>query len=272
MKVVLSHDVDHLKLREHLLKDLIVQKFYVRATIEFAKGMISFGELMNRIADLFHNKWNGVDELISLHNSLNIKSVFYVGVANGRGLSYKHEDAAHWIKHIHSNNFEVGVHGISYETFEGMKMEYDRFKNYLGNDNFGIRMHYLKMTENTLSFMKECGYKYDCTLSELKDPYYKDGILEFPLQLMDGWVIDGNKRWQTRKLEQSKDYTKSELDKADKANLKYLSILFHDRYYSNSFITWKNWYDWLLQYLIDNKFEFTDYKTIVESNSFNQTV
>jgi len=266
MKVILSHDVDHLKLSEHLLKDFIVQKYYVRTMLEFGKGMISFKEVLNRFAELFHNKWNGVNELISLHNSLNIKSVFFLGVANGRGLSYRHEDAAYWIKHIYENNFEVGVHGIAFENFADMKIEFKRFEKYLGNNDFGIRMHYLKMTENTLSYMKECGYKYDCTLNQFKDPYFKDGILEFPLQIMDGWVMDGNKRWQTRNFEQAKDYTKQEIEKAQNVNLNYLSILFHDRYYSNSFITWKVWYEWLLQYLMDNKFELTDYRTVIKND------
>ena len=261
MKIILSHDVDHLNIREHLTKDLILQKFYVRSLLEFSKGMIGMNELLLRFADFYKNKWNSIEEIIQLHQSLDIKSSFFVGVANGRGLNYHHTHAAHWIKFIKEKGFEVGVHGIAYDNQIDMQSEYDLFRKYFGKGDFGIRMHYLKMTPDTLTFTKNCGYLYDSTVHEFRNPYYKDNLLLFPLQIMDVWVMSAEKRWQHRNLEQAKEYTLRELDKAHQCNLNYLSILFHDVYYRNSFKTWKDWYDWLLKYLVDNKCEFVDYRT-----------
>ena len=261
MKIILSHDVDHLKIREHLTKDLIVPKFYVRSLLELSKGMIGLNELFLRFEDFYKNKWNSIEEIIQLHNSLNIKSSFFVGVANGRGLSYDHSNAAFWINFIKEKNFEVGVHGIAFEKQNEMQYEFDLFKKYFGEGDFGMRMHYLKMTPNTLDYTQKCGYAYDATLYDYSNPYHKNSLLIFPLQIMDVWVMSGNKRWQCRNFEQAKEYTLKEIEKAHQSNLNYLSILFHDVYYRNSFNTWKRWYDWLLQFLIDQKYEFIDYRS-----------
>jgi hypothetical protein len=68
---------------------------------------------------------------------------------------------------------------------------------------------------------------------------------------MDGWVIDKDKRWQSQNLQQAKDNTLALIDKAAKENIEYLGVIFHDRYFCDSFKTWKNWYIWLVQYLKD---------------------
>jgi hypothetical protein len=45
---------------------------------------------------------------------------------------------------------------------------------------------------------------------------------EFPFQIMDGWIIENYKRWQTLNLEQAKENTKRLIDKAIEADLEYL--------------------------------------------------
>ena len=94
MKILLSHDVDHITVHEHWFKDLIIPKFYIRSVIELLNRKITFKEFLNRLADLTLNKWNGVDEVIAFNQSRNIKSTFFVGVNNGVGLSYELNQAA----------------------------------------------------------------------------------------------------------------------------------------------------------------------------------
>jgi hypothetical protein len=82
---------------------------------------------------------------------------------------------------------------------------------------------------------------------------------EFPFQIMDGWVIENYKKWQTLNLKQSKESTMKLIDKAQQHNLQYLGIDFHDRYFSHAFKTWLDWYMWLVEYLKTNKIPFVNF-------------
>jgi hypothetical protein len=263
MKVIISHDIDHITVWEHLFKDTILPKFIIRSHIELLSGKITFTEFYSRIGDFRRNKWNGVNEVISYNKSKHIQSTFFIGVHNGVGLSYPLAYAEPLIKLIIKNNFEIGVHGIGFDTPEKVKTEYDVFKKLSGLESFGIRMHYLRNDSNTRSYIRQAGYLYDSTETGMKDPYKKEGLWEFPLQIMDGWIINEKKRWQVRNLEQSINETKRLIEEAKTKNLCYLSILFHDRYFSGSFLTWQKWYSWLIDYLQQENTEFITYRQAV---------
>ena len=64
-------------------------------------------------------------------------------------------------------------------------------------------------------------------------------------------------------LNKSKELTLKIIDQAHQADLKYLGIDFHDRYFSHSFQTWLNWYMWLVEYLKQNKIEFVNYNQAI---------
>ena len=264
MKVIISHDVDHISVWEHT-KDLILPKFIVRAKLELFSGKISLSEFFNRMGDFFQNQWHRVPEVIAANKAEGIKSAFFFGVNNGVGLNYPVEFAIPWINHAIEEGFEVGVHGIDFDSLEKVKKEYSTFKELSALNSFGIRMHYLRQNEHTFNYMEQSGYRFDASEQGYKNPYLIGKMWEFPLQIMDGWVVNGEKRYQFRNLEQCKDYTKEKIDKAINEELNVLSILFHDRYFSSSFKTWKNWYEWLLIYLKDQKFEFVTHdQAIVE--------
>ena len=125
-------------------------------------------------------------------------------------------------------------------------------------------MHYLRQNEHTFNYMEQSGYRFDASEQGFKNPYLIGKMWEFPLQIMDGWVMNGEKRYQFLNLEQCKAYTKQKIDKAVEADLDILSILFHDRYFSSSFKTWKRWYEWLIIYLKDQKFEFVTHDQAIE--------
>ena len=260
MKILLSHDIDHMTVWEHLFKDLILPKFVVRSNLELLKGKISVAEYLHRIGDFFKNKWQGIEEVMNFHDEMGIKSTFFIGVNNGVGLSYKLKHVEHWVPEIARRGFEVGVHGIAYNDFEAMKKEFETFKKITPDPEFGIRMHYLRNSANTLDYIKKAGYLYDATIHSFEDPYRRDGLWIFPLQIMDGWAINGNKRFQSRTLAQAKEYTLREIEKARTAGLEYFSILFHDRYMSPGFLTWKKWYEWLVPHLKSEGCEFMTHK------------
>ena len=273
MKIILSHDIDHITVWEHLPKDLILPKFIIRAHVELFSGKILLTEYFNRYGDFLQNRWHKVDELIEFNKSKNIKSTFFIGVNNGLGLSYPISLVKPLMERIIDNQFEIGIHGIDFDSLEKMKVEYDIFKSLCELPSFGIRMHYLRINENTDTYLDQLGYLYDASEQGFKEPYKIGNMWKFPLQMMDAWAINLNKRWQVNNLKQAQAETLRIIDKANEMKLDYFSILFHDRYFSNSFKTWKNWYIWLVDYLIENNYEFITYeqaiKELEEKNTFS---
>ncbi len=264
MKAIISHDIDHLRVWEHT-KDLILPKFIVRANLELILGKISISEYALRVGDFITNKWQRIDEVIAFNKTMGVPSSFFIGVNNGLGLSYPLKEAARWINELSRRNIEIGVHGINYESLEGIQKEYADFKASLSAEvTFGMRMHYVRKNESTISNIQQVGYLYDSTENSFKNPHKIGNMWEFPFQIMDGWVIDKDKRWQSQNLQQAKDNTLVLIDKAHKENLSYLGIIFHDRYFSNSFKTWKDWYMWLVNYLKDNKIEFVNFHQAIQ--------
>ncbi len=268
MKIIISHDVDHLHVSEHF-SDLIIPKFIVRAKIEFLIGKISLGELFSRMGELFGNKWNRIEDIIAFNKQHQIPATFFVGVNNGLGLNYPLHKAEIAIKLIQSHGCEVGVHGISFDNQVDVQKEFDTFAKIIGHKEFGIRMHYLRNNSNTLNYLSEAGYVFDATLPEQKSAYPIANFTEFPVHIMDGWMMNGQKAWQKNNLTQALDESKRLIDEGIKNNIDYFSILFHDRYFSNGFRTWKEWYIQLMEYLIQNKFEFVDYKKALTERNLN---
>ncbi|MEO6904416.1 MAG: hypothetical protein ABI315_14850 [Bacteroidia bacterium] len=263
MKAIISHDIDHLTVWEHT-HDLILPKFIIRAHIELVLGKISLLEYSYRVKDFFKNKWQQIDELIGYNISMGVPSFFFIGVNNGVGLSYPLEKASYWIHKLTEQNIELGVHGIAYDSFEKVNEEFELFKNISSLSSFGIRMHYVRNDGNTLNYIEKSGYCFDSTEHAFKNPYKIGNLWEFPFQIMDGWILNNNKPWQSQNLEQAKYNTLLLIDKAQKENIEYLGIIFHDRYFSNSFKTWKNWYIWLIDYLKSNKIEFVNFKQAIQ--------
>jgi len=263
MKIIVSHDVDHITAWEHK-KDLLIPKFLIRGLIEYGMKAISLSELMSRFASLIHNRWQNLEELIAFNKSNNIPATFFIGVNNGKGLSYSQKKAAYWIRKISAEGFNVGVHGIVFDNLNGMRTEHDSFKNISGLANVGIRMHYLRTNQNTLRYLNRSGYRYDSSLYEMSRPFKVEKLWEFPLHIMDSYVVIKNGRWQNRSLQESKETTKKIIESALKKNVNYLTILLHDIYFNDRFRTWKEWYIWLINYLKDNNLTFISFDNAIK--------
>ncbi len=249
MQVILSHDVDHMTVWEHW-KDPIVPKFYVRNTLELGKGIISGREYALRWADLVRNKWQNISEVMDFHDRLGIRSCFFFGLANGKGLSYPMRYAEEWIPKVIARGFEAGVHGIAFDDESAMRSEYEAFKRISGLDRFGIRMHYLRQDAHTFERMERIGYRFDATEQGIRAPHRIGRMWEFPLQEMDGWAMDGSKRYQSRDLKGAIAHTMSKVEAAESAGLPYFNLLFHDRYYTPAFATWMAWYEAMVKELM----------------------
>lgn len=264
MKAIVSHDIDHLTLSEHYLNDLIVPKFFARTLIELSIGKISFTEFMNRHADVFKNQWQHIEDLHQFNSKNGVPTSYFIGVKKGLGLSYSIEQSEFWIKKMLQMGCHVGPHGIEFESFEKISSEYNLFKQLSGEQAFGTRMHYIRKNASTFSNMAKAGYLFDSSEMEFKAPYKIDTMWEFPFQLMDSYVIEKPKQWQSKNFKESCEESKKIIDRVVDMNLPYLGIDFHDRYFSKSHKTWKDWYMWLIEYLKQNKIEFIDFKGAIK--------
>lgn len=268
MKVIISHDVDHITVWEHK-KDLMIPKFIMRSLIESFLGYLP--EAPIRFESIIQNKWHNLEELMNFDRENKIPATYFVGIANGMGLSYSLKDAEFWIKKILQEGFDVGVHGIAFNNYDDIKAEYEVFRNLSGLSKFGIRMHYLRNSENMLTFLNEAGYLFDATSYRFENPSKIGHLWEFPLHVMDVYVFCKDKRWQVNTLSQSKEFIKTKIEKAYDRGLKYFTILFHDSYFSDAFKTRKEWYIWLIRYLKENGSSFISYtEAIHELRDFNE--
>ncbi len=263
MNVIVSHDVDHLTAWEHK-GDLIVPKHIIRNCIECGFRYISCEEMLKRFSDILRNKWNNLEAMMKFDKEHGVPSTFFFGVKNGLGLSYAQKDAGFWINKAMEEGFAVGVHGIAFERLEDIREEFDTFARTTKMVDFGIRMHYLRRNSETLHHLERAGYGFDSSFPEMSSPYKVGGLWEFPLHIMDGNILCKNARWQDQTLSQARDATKAILEEAVDRNIKYFTILLHDRYFNDSFKTWKEWYIWLIELLRENGSSFVSYADAVK--------
>jgi hypothetical protein len=263
MKAIISHDIDHITVSEHLLRDLIVPKYLSRMHIELFSGKISLREYVLRWTDFLKNKWQNIDALITYNNINQIPSSFFIAVNKGIGLNYSNNAALVWVEQMKLRNCEIGIHGIEYSTKEKIQSEFDLFRVLTGIERFGMRMHYVRRSEQTFKMLADSGYLYDSTEHSFRNPYKIGNMWEFPFQIMDGWIIENGKKWQSVNISKAKELTIKLIDQAHEANLNYLGIDFHDRYFSHAYKTWLDWYMWLVEYLKSNGVVFVNFNQAI---------
>ena len=262
MKIIVSHDVDHLSVLEHY-KDFFIPKFVVRTSLKYLKGFISWKELRGRICGLVSNKLHNLEELIQFDKEYEIPSTFFLGVENGLGLSYSLKNAQKWIYYIKENGFDVGVHGIHFNNLAKINQEKKRFEQIAQARKFGVRMHYLRRSERTEEYLSKSGYLFDASEYALKNPYKIGEMWEFPLHVMDVDLIT-LKNLQSAGLQDIKEKTINIYNKAVRLQIKYFSILFHDIYYSDNYSLWKAWYEWFINWGISQDMEFISFREAIK--------
>jgi hypothetical protein len=270
VKIIISHDVDHITVGEHS-RDLIVPKIIVRNTLELIMLRISPADFIRRFGDLLRNKWQNIAELTKFNLEHGVPSTFFIGINNGVGLSYRRSHAEKWIQWAINHDTSVGIHGIAYRHFEEIKDEYDLFSRISKKDKIGIRMHYLRLTPETLQHLAKSGYTFDSSVRQMTGPYKVGDMWEFPLHLMDGDLFYHGKRYQNRSLKQVKSETIEHLKNAEKMGIPYFSVLFHDRYFCKAYSGWLEWYKWLVLYAQENGYTFVGFeKAVAELELINK--
>lgn len=262
MKVIISHDVDHLYLSEHLF-DGVQLKLFARSVLERMNQVISAGEYGKRLDDLLKNQWHHVDELMDFDEANKIPSTFFFAMAKGKGLNYSRGAVIPVINRVVQRGFDCGVHGIAFEDQQKISSEYLAFKEICGISGFGIRMHYLRMDENTLEKFDQVGYLFDSSEYADKAPYRIGKMWEFPLHIMDSNEFYQGNSVQKEKIEGIIEKTRNRILKLEQENIPYLTLLFHDRYYCEAFQSYHRWYETIVTFLSENGHEFIGYRQAI---------
>lgn len=259
MKIIISHDVDHLYTKEHFFRDLIIPKLIMRTFLYFMQKKITWRTLIARCLSIFSKRMNRIEEVMAVDKSYSIPSTFFFGMNQGAGMSYYPEEAENMIRTVKEAGFDVGVHGIDFCNYEIMQEEYKKFAEIIHSQQFGIRMHYVRYNSSTFSKLSEIGYLFDTSefnkiQPEAKAPYKVGEMWEFPLCIMDGYILP------TEDLNGGIKRTIDAIKKAKATGVPYCTILFHDFQYDEKlYPVEKRWYDWLIQYLKKENYEFISY-------------
>jgi len=263
MKIILSHDVDHLYWQEHYFKDIYTPGTIFRNTIGWLKGNISLKLYIKRLK--CWGRLHRLPELIEFYREKNIKANFFFGMNNALGLSYNYKQSKKWIDKLLKENHRVGVHGIAFDHIETIKTEYNRFKELSGLPVFGIRTHYLRMSKNSQQLFEQQGYIFDSSIDEIKDPYKLDKIWVIPISIMEVSLV--NNAQLNQDIDLWKANTLNRLKLAENENIPYFVVNFHDLYFSNKFPVIKEWYIWLIELLKTKKYQFINFEgAVVELN------
>jgi len=262
MQIIISHDVDHINSSEHL-SDLFLPKYFIRSSLELFANSISLSEFQKRIRNVLRNKINNIEALVAFDKDHSVNPTFFIAVNKALNLSYNSNQTKIWIDFILIKGIPVGIHGIAYDTINGIMEEKERFKELSAISPSGIRMHYLRTNENTLTNLEQAGYRYDSTVYSLKNPYKTGNLWEFPVHLMDTSAIFGDSNHQIKSFEQIKKETIQCIEKAEALKIQYFTIVTHDFYFSDSHKTWKDWYIWLINYFREHNYQFINFENAV---------
>ncbi|HEU4585890.1 MAG TPA: hypothetical protein VFR95_09070 [Gemmatimonadaceae bacterium] len=264
MKVIISHDIDHWRWRDHLVRDLFLPKHVARTLYYGATGAIPAAAFAKRFEWLWRNQQHNLDRLVAFNAAHSIPATYFVGVANGLGLSYSLETAGELVRWLRDRGCtHVGVHGIAFDDPDEIRRERERFAEIVGNDEFGIRMHYRRTSPRTLDLLGEAGYAFDSTTAELRAPYRIGKLVEFPISAMDVHIMSLGRNTPDK----ARKATIARFERALQLGTGYFTVVFHDCYYSDAFPDHGSWYEWLVSWLVGEGVEFSTFESALRSLS-----
>lgn len=264
MKIIVSHDVDHLYASDHITRDLIFPKLWIRSFLHCCQGRISIKTLGYRLISVFGKRLNRIPEIMEFDRNHGVASTFFFGMANGLGMSYKQTAARPWIDTILQGGMDAGVHGIAYQDGKEIAKEKADFQRLSGLETFGIRTHYVRYDANTFQKFAQCGYLFDTSAFnkkeiELEAPYRIHDLWEFPLHIMDGYIMFDN-------LEAACEKTRQALAQAEQKGLPYFTFLFHDYMFNpKTYPHDKQYYEWFIHYCQEKGYPFISYRQAIKA-------
>ena len=219
----LTHDIDHPGIRFHQW-DATAFGFLYRATVvSFAKFLgrrVSFQELRrNWLAAIklplvyigwAKDFWGGFESrYLEFENGIR-PTYFVVPFANRPGIGingsapkrratgYGAKDIRKPLLRIKANGGEVALHGIdAWHDSDSGRRELEEVREITGDNELGVRMHWLYYGENSPKTLEDAGATYDSTVGYRATIGFRNGtaqayrpleaahLLELPLHIMD---------------------------------------------------------------------------------------
>jgi hypothetical protein len=220
--VCLTHDVDHVGVRHHRF-DHTLLGFLYRATLgsvrEVFAGKKTFGQLAQNgwavlklpfiHLGLAQDFWYQFDHYVALENGA--PSTFYIipkkGVAGQdpqgncqakRAASYDATELKDILRDLATKEKEIGTHGLEAwrEASAGIS-EREIISRLTGQEERGVRMHWLYFGKQSHAELERAGFVYDSTVGYNETVGYRAGatqvyqplttktLLELPLHVMD---------------------------------------------------------------------------------------
>jgi peptidoglycan/xylan/chitin deacetylase (PgdA/CDA1 family) len=197
LKVLLTHDVDRL--------DKTFQYF---SRINISLKQLSASGWRSWIVNMFKkDPYFMIDEIIRLEEKHGVRSTFFF---LNESLAFNPFMVSNWplslgyykfndprLKKIYprllSGGWEIGLHGsyLSYNDYNLLVKEKKLLEDAIGSSVFGIRQHFLNLTQNTWILQARAGFKYDSSWGHTRAIGFKDNIYkEFnPLENNDFKVV-----------------------------------------------------------------------------------
>lgn len=145
---------------------------------------------------LLKNPYYNIPEYIYLEEKYNIRSTFFFRTfyENGDYRDYEKD-----IKTLCDGGWEIGLHcdPLSVNDSTKIKNEKNQLEEITKNSIKANRSHYLNFNNKLPSILKGLGFLYDSSYKNSKDKITKedtgfkilDGIVEFPVTLMDAYIF-----------------------------------------------------------------------------------
>jgi len=220
--VCLTHDVDHVGIRNHKC-DHTMFGFLYRAIIGSLINLCRGWRPVRHVAanwmaalslpfvhlGLAKDFWNQFDRYLEFERGLT--STFFIIPKKGdpgraasgpapsmRAARYDVAEIADQIQRLIVAHREIGLHGIDawYDAAEGRR-ELERIRQITGAPEIGVRMHWLFFDKKSAATLEKAGFSYDSTIGYNETVGYRAGttqafrpleverMLELPMHVMD---------------------------------------------------------------------------------------
>lgn len=275
--VCLSHDIDHLGLREHL-----VDGFLLRYAVNIARQNLLGRFRPGRAAGAFlglggaflgADPWDVLPRLLEAEARAGVRSTWFIAVRKGLGIAYGPEAVRRTVSLLRQAGQEVGLHGQSPSDGRLLAQEAEELGGYLGSPVQGLRMHYLRLSSEVLDGMQRSGLRYDSTVMDrahlepeshpLPGPcLLRDSVLEIPLHVMDSTLFSVTGLGLD--LAGARDYLRRLGARAAELG-RVVTLNLHPNSYSSQDPDARDWYDALLGELTSRSDVWlTDFRGLVE--------
>jgi peptidoglycan/xylan/chitin deacetylase (PgdA/CDA1 family) len=263
MNIIVSHDIDHWRWREHYVRDLYAPKYALRAWRARVLGHISTPVLWARLRSMVREYHHSLDALVAFNHRNGVPATYFVATERGRSLSYGPKVAAEIVAWLRAHGCEqIGIHGIAHDDPASVLAERRRMISILGRDDFGIRMHYLRHAPTTLELLAEAGYVFSSNTEGIRAPFAIGAMVEFPIGVMDVRVLPRDTPDDQAALTRTLEL----VERADRSGSPVFTINFHDPLFSEAYPAHRRWYMNLVSELTSMGYGFTTFAEHLHSS------